>query len=156
MNRLVINNDVLFAEVLQRLEEGKEVIIPCKGVSMLPFIRPGIDTVKLKKIDTVSPGDIVLFHLHGRYLLHRVQKVGTENAKIMGDGSIKFYEVCPIDHIYARVVSILRNGTKEVNPYSASMRSLSKIWSFFLPIRRYLLYIYRHLPIYREIEKSFD
>jgi len=156
MDRLVINNDILFAEVLQRLSEGKEVIIPCKGVSMLPFIRPGIDTVKLGRIDSVKPGDIVLFHLHGRYLLHRVQKVGPKTAKIMGDGSIKFFEICPIDHIYAKAISILRNGTEEVNPYSPTMMFKARIWKLLLPIRRYLLYIYRHLPIYREIEKSFD
>ena len=90
MRKLVIDNDELFGRVVELLQEGREVTIPSKGFSMLPFIRGERDLVVLERADEIKPGDIVLFRLDGRYILHRVmdadaalgrwESSGTENG----------------------------------------------------------------------------
>lgn len=75
MEKVVISNDIFFAEVLRVLREGKNVTIPVKGVSMLPFIRGDRDSVELEPLADARPlavGDIVLFRVAGRYILHRI------------------------------------------------------------------------------------
>ena len=69
MRKLVIDNDELFGRVVELLQEGREVTIPSKGFSMLPFIRGERDLVVLERADEIKPGDIVLFRLDGRYIL---------------------------------------------------------------------------------------
>ena len=41
MDKMIIDNDTFFADVLRLLDQGKQVTIPVKGFSMLPFIRGG-------------------------------------------------------------------------------------------------------------------
>ena len=52
MEKMVIDNDAFFADVLTVLDQGKRVTIPVKGYSMLPFIRGGKDLVVLEKAAT--------------------------------------------------------------------------------------------------------
>ena len=64
MEKMVIDNDAFFADVLTVLDQGKRVTIPVKGYSMLPFIRGGKDLVVLEKAgDVLKADDIVLFHI---------------------------------------------------------------------------------------------
>ena len=49
MDKMIIDNDTFFADVLQVLDQGKRVTIPVKGFSMLPFIRGTKDLVVLEK-----------------------------------------------------------------------------------------------------------
>ena len=37
--KLIVSNSVLLGEAVLMLESGKDVVIPTKGNSMLPFIR---------------------------------------------------------------------------------------------------------------------
>ena len=49
MEKMVVDNDLFFSDVLQVLEQGRRVTIPVKGFSMLPFIRGTKDLVVLEK-----------------------------------------------------------------------------------------------------------
>jgi len=89
MEKMVINNDILFGRVVELLNEGKDVTIPVKGYSMLPFIRGEKDLVVLRYSEDIAPDDIVLFSNHGRYTLHRVIAIENGVARIMGDGFIR-------------------------------------------------------------------
>lgn len=60
MNKMTLPNAVLLGEATSLLNEGRHVIIPTKGTSMLPFIVGEKDSVKLLKKDEVHRGDIVL------------------------------------------------------------------------------------------------
>ena len=64
----------------------------------------------------------------------------------MGDGVIGSRERVVWERIYAKVVSILRNGKREVDPESLRERRKARLWRKLLPVRRYLLFAYRHLP----------
>ena len=52
MHKVVVPNAILLGEVKSLLAEGKDVVIPTKGNSMLPFIRGGRDSVNLRRLDT--------------------------------------------------------------------------------------------------------
>ncbi|MCI1785005.1 MAG: S24/S26 family peptidase [Bacteroidales bacterium] len=155
MDKLVIDNDILFPEVLSLLDKGKQVVIPCKGVSMLPFIRQGLDTVKLEKAGSVKRGDIVLFVYKGKYVLHRVWKIERDTALMMGDGVLKNREKCRTTDIYGKAVEILKNGSRPVFPDSSVEKLKAELWRLLLPLRRYLLAAIRLLPEYRRSVNFF-
>lgn len=144
---MVINNEILFASVIEMLSDGKKVTIPVKGYSMLPFIIGERDLVELEKIDgTVAPDDIVLFSIGGRYILHRVREVNGENVLIQGDGVLVNQERCKIENIHGRVIKILKKGKREVDPYSPWMLKKVHFWNSLGMLRRYPLAILRRLP----------
>lgn len=150
MEKMVVNNDTFFADVVRMLDEGKQVTIPVKGFSMLPFIRGGRDLVVLERPGTFRKDDIVLFHMGpqegGRYVMHRILSIDGDRVDIMGDGVPGIHEHVRTGHLIGRAVTILRGGVRAVDPYSP--RELRKVhaWQRILPLRRYILYIYRHLP----------
>lgn len=151
MDKMVVDNDTFFSDVLQVLEQGRQVIIPVKGFSMLPFIRGCKDLVVLEKTDgDLKADDIVLFHLGpqegGRYVMHRILSIDGDAVDIMGDGVLKAHEHVRRNQILAKAVEILRGGKHPVDPYAPSQLRLVHFWQRLLPVRRYILFIYRHLP----------
>ena len=151
MEKMVFDNDSFFADVLQVLAEGKRVTIPVKGFSMLPFIRGSKDLVVLEKAgEDLKADDIVLFHLGpmdgGRYVMHRILSIDGDKVDIMGDGVPQNHEHVRKNQILAKAVTILRSGKRPVDPYSPGQLRLVHFWQRLRPVRRYLLFIYRHLP----------
>ena len=99
MEKMVVDNDLFFSDVLQVLEQGRRVTIPVKGFSMLPFIRGGKDLVVLEKAgEDLSVDDIVLFHVGpadgGRYVMHRIMAIDGDHVDIMGDGVPRTTNMC--------------------------------------------------------------
>ncbi|MBQ3766235.1 MAG: S24/S26 family peptidase [Bacteroidales bacterium] len=151
MEKMVVDNDTFFADVLQVLEQGRRVTIPVKGYSMLPFIRGGKDLVVLEKAGAdLKRDDIVLFHMGpaegGRYVMHRILSVDGDAVDIMGDGVPKNHEHVRRNQILAKAVEILRGGKRPVDPYSPREIRKVRFWQRIRPVRRYLLFAYRHLP----------
>ena len=149
-----MNNDVFFEPVLKMLRAGQKVTIPVKGYSMLPFIRGELDLVELEAAPQYVPGDIVLFSYGGRYVMHRIQSVEGGVAHIMGDGVYRGMEHPPVGDIHGRAVKILRGGVKEIDPRSPKELRKAATWKKFLPVRRYLIAIYRRLPWNWKINKG--
>lgn len=142
MTKKTIPNDILLGEATDMLSRGIEVIIMTKGNSMLPFIKGEIDSVRLKKLETVSEGDIVLARIDGkRYVLHRVICVDGEKLTLMGDGNLLGREYCGTSDVSGTVMEIIGPDDKGRTPGKAI------IWRRLLPIRRYLLAIYRRLVL---------
>ena len=151
MEKMIIDNDTFFADVLQMLDQGKRVTIPVKGYSMLPFIRGGKDLVVLEKAGAdLRADDIVLFRLGpragGRYVMHRILSIDGDAVDIMGDGVPKAHEHVRRSQICAKAVEIQRGGKRAVDPYSPGQLRLVHFWQRLRPIRRYILFVYRHLP----------
>lgn len=153
---MIVNNDAFFASVIDLLREGKRVTIPVKGTSMLPFIVAERDLVVLEGIEATSPagkprrladrGDVVLFRFNNHYVLHRVLDFAAGgDAVIQGDGVLAAKEHCTRDEIYARVVSILKDGTRPVDVTSKIYLLKVRIWLLATPFRRILLGIRRRL-----------
>lgn len=150
MDKLTINNDEFFASVREMLSAGHDVTIPVKGYSMLPFIRGGKDLVVLRSPDKVRKDDIVLFHvgpeIGGRYVMHRVISTDGKNVDIMGDGVPRNHEYVTVDCIVGKAICILRGGKRPADPYSKGELRKVHAWQRLLPLRRYILFVYRHLP----------
>lgn len=143
--KLTIPNSIFFSEVESHLREGKSVVIPVKGYSMLPFIRDGKDSVELLRAEDFNVGDIALARLaSGHFVLHRVWEIRDGKVILMGDGNIAGKEVCSRSDVIGVASKIFR-GKKVIDCASASYVRNVKIWRRLLPIRRYILAIYRRL-----------
>ena len=141
--KITLPNEVFFAEVAELVKLGRAVTISAKGVSMYPFICPSRDRVVLSVADAVVVGDIVLALLDsGHYVLHRVVSIDGENISLMGDGNLASCELCTVKDILAKATHIVRNG-RQVSTASSCERALARLWRMLLPIRRYLLFIFR-------------
>ncbi len=146
MNKLVLPNDVMLGGVSALLDEGKEVEIMTKGVSMLPFIRGEKDSVLLVKKDRVEVGDIVLAEiLEGRYVLHRVRRADGETIILKGDGNIRGTERCRFGDVRGTVVRILRPRSRR-DPSSKREMRRWRMWCR-LPqiVRRGVLFVMRRI-----------
>jgi len=151
MEKMVVDNDTFFRDVLEVLDRGKQVTIPVKGYSMLPFIRGSKDLVVLEKPgEDLKEDDIVLFHVGpgegGRWVMHRILSVEGDALDIMGDGVPETHEHVRRSQVFARAVQILRAGKRPVDPYSPRQLRQVHLWQRLRPLRRYILFVYRHLP----------
>ena len=139
MNKKVLANEILLEEAGKLLNEGREVVFTPLGCSMQPFIEGGRDQVRLLRKDSVEVGDIVLARLTGRYVMHRVFSIDGERIVLMGDGNIAGTEQCRRQDIMGTVTAIIKEK-RTVIPGKGTW------WRRLLPIRRYILAIYRRLP----------
>ena len=154
MKKIVISNEEMFSQVAGLLAQGKNVTIPVKGLSMLPFIVGERDLVVLEPYSSWTINDIVLFQIHGRWILHRIIGFDGDIAIIKGDGVLVNKERCPIPQLVGHVKTILRKGTKEIDPYSKRSLRRLRFWNRLRPFRRYILFAYRHLPWMRKYFKD--
>ena len=160
MEKMTVNNDAFFGNVIALLHDGKKVTIPVKGVSMLPFIVGEVDTVVLEGIEEATPegmprrmahkGDAVLFRVNNHFLLHRILDFDKDDvAIIQGDGVLCSKERCGRDGIFGRVVSVLKKGSRAVDVESNCYRLKVKAWLAAAPFRRILLGAWRRLFLRR-------
>ncbi len=152
---MIVNNDAFFEAVIAMLREGKQVTIPTKGESMLPFIEGGVDSVVLDGVEGGTPvghvlkavevGDAVLFQVDGRFFLHRIIYKDNDKAlcEIQGDGILKAKNQCPCDQIYGRVTTVLKGGVTPVDVDSPSYRRKVWLWMNTVSLRRLLLGLWK-------------
>ncbi len=133
-------------EVLRLVEEGVSVKLPANGNSMLPFIVGGRDSVILRKPDDIKVGDIVLALVdRRRYVIHRVVKIEEDRATLMGDGNLSGTEKCNLSDIRALATHVVKGNGKEKYLYCNKRRFIAKLWIKLLPLRKYILAIYRRI-----------
>lgn len=145
INMIEITQEWLFKQTRDFLAKGKKVIMRGRGVSMHPYLRPGVDAVVLSPYNTedLQPGLIVLFYYHGNYLLHRIIGRKGKYYIMQGDGVWRGKETVQEQDIIAVVWTVIRSGGKEVSTQSPVARWYWICWRRLRPIRRYLLWIYR-------------
>lgn len=145
MEKRIIPNEILLPEIAALLATGKEVILKVKGYSMLPFIRHNYDSVLLRKEDTLVVGDIVLAQTSmGGYVLHRILSIENNKITLMGDGNPTGVEYTTAEQVAGKAIYVIKGEDgHRVFCYSKSQRLKAKIWKALLPLRPYLLKIYR-------------
>jgi len=139
-----ISDNEIIRSAIQLVNEGMRVTFPVKGYSMLPFIIGGKESVDLVKPEHPQVGDIVLAWVEGcRYVIHRIIRIDNDNVTLMGDGNLAGVEHCRLDDVAAIAVNVVTpNGTHK--PLYASWRvRASQLWWRLLPVRRWILAIYR-------------
>lgn len=139
-----IENDILIPELARLLSEEKEVRFTPSGVSMRPFIEGDKDSVVLAPLGRLPKiGDILLARVTGyagrrTYVLHRLIRIEGENYILQGDGNLSGEEQCRLEDIIGRVIRI------ESPEGSRKPLTRGRIWHALLPVRGFLLKIYRH------------
>lgn len=137
MEKVILPNEVLLGEVTQLLSEGREVVMTPKGISMLPFIRGEVDRVKLQRPDKLKVGDIVLAYFGGQYVMHRIIAINSDKVILMGDGNLQNTEEGEPKDVIGLVTEIIKPDNRRCKPRRAWL------WRHALPLRPYLLKIYR-------------
>lgn len=121
----------------EQLETGNKVRFSPQGVSMLPMLRQGIDSVVLSPLpERLSKYDLPLYRRdNGQYLLHRVVEAG-ETYTCMGDN--QFIPEPGLDHsqMIALVTSFYR-GSREISVTDPGYRFYCRFWYYSRPIRRF-------------------
>jgi len=135
----VVRSAVMF------VEEGREVILPVDGKSMLPFIVGGIDSVALYKPATLRKGDIVLAYTQEKgYVIHRIDSIGGDGlVALLGDGNLAQREHCQLADIKAIATHVIKPNGKRKPLNEGWLRFAGRVWRLLLPVRRYLLWIYK-------------
>lgn len=104
---IILPNEIVFAEVEDRLARGEHVTMKLQGISMKPFINPD-DSFTLIPFDgsLEEKLDIVLFRLpDGFHILHRVVGIEGNMVRMRGDNTLTGEEV-PMQNILGKVVEI--------------------------------------------------
>lgn len=145
-SKISVANALLIPEVLAIIGEGHTVTLPLKGYSMRPFLEDGRDKALLSAVETVAVGDVVLAEIGSkRYALHRIIGLDGNNVTLRGDGNLAS-EHCQLGDIKAKALGFYRKGSTVLDSVSApKWRIYSAVWTRLYPIRRYLLFAYRHL-----------
>ena len=144
MQKKVVANHTMVTEISRLVNEGTQVTFVPKGSSMLPFIRGNKDSVVLIKDENIEPLDIVLAKVGDSYVLHRILTIDNDRITLMGDGNLAGKERCTRGDILAKVIKIIKDG-KQIDCTEKTHKRKVIIWNKLLPVRRYLLAIYRRI-----------
>lgn len=143
MATISLDNAQFLPHVCQLVDEGHAVSLLAKGNSMRPFIENERDVVVLGRAESVKVGDVVLAELtKGHYVLHRIDRIEGNMVRLRGDGNIRQTEQCRLTDVRAVMVKVVRKG-REYPVDSLTWRLYSQVWTSLLPMRRYLLALYR-------------
>ena len=147
-----ISDDRIIREAAALVDEGLAVTLLVKGRSMLPFILGGRESVVLTRPLNIRPGDVVLARIGGtRYVLHRVMEISDNKVVLMGDGNIRGQEVCRPEDVLARTDEVVGADGRHRRLDSPRQKRAARLWRRMLPVRRWLLAIYK-LTYLRKID----
>lgn len=150
MKELHLANAKILPVVIALLEEGHTVTLRLRGQSMRPFLEDNRDDALLTKAQPPKKGDIVLAEITpSQYVLHRIIRVNGENITLQGDGNLNV-EKCKTVNIKGLALGFYRKGSTKLDSTNGrKWKTYSFIWIHLVPIRRYLLYIYRKLWLHQ-------
>lgn len=139
-----MNDYRIIDDALKLMNEGYSVTLPVAGRSMLPFIIGGRESVILAKPENLKRGVVALAWIEQRrYVLHRIEKIEQDKVTLMGDGNILGREYCTLADVRAIATHVVDASHRNHDLYTPWRCFASKLWWTLLPVRRYLLAIYR-------------
>lgn len=145
-DKLMVDNSIFLPQVVQLIEEGHKATIVARGNSMRPFIEDCRDKLVFSKVDSLSVGDVILAEVtKGHFVCHRIEKLDNQTVTMRGDGNVRGTEVFPREHVRAKLVQVIRKGKLYTLSTSRKWKLYSAVWPKLLPVRRYLLALYRLL-----------
>ena len=139
-----MTDEVIQQEAIRLVEDGVNVTLPVKGYSMLPFIIGSRESVILDKPVAPKVGDVVLAWVEGcRYVVHRIISISHDNVVLMGDGNVAGVEHCRLSDVKAVATHVVDVKGGKHDLYAPWRCRAARWWFKLLPVRRYLLAIYR-------------
>ncbi len=144
IQNIQIANEILIPEIIRLLQQGHTITLKVKGYSMRPFLENERDEVLLTQASRIQIGDIVLAEISPKhFVLHRLVKEENGIATLLGDGNLK-PEHCKITNIQGKALGFYRAGSSIIDSCDGrKWKIYSWVWTHLLPIRRYLLWLYR-------------
>ena len=129
--------EVLMPLIRERLEAGQTIRFSPRGISMLPMLRQGIDSVVLSPLpEKLKKYDLPLYQRsNGQYVLHRVVEVG-ERYTCIGDNQFVFEYGVRHDQIIA-VVTAFTRGEKLHSVTEPAYRIYCIVWHHSRRIRHF-------------------
>lgn len=131
--------DELMPLMRESLAAGKSFRFSPRGISMLPMLRQGKDSVILSPVTgKLKKYDIPLYQRDdGAYVLHRITKV-EDTYTCIGDNQYDYEPGIRQDQIIAVLTSFYR-GEKEISADALSYRIYSRLWHWSRPVRKLLM-----------------
>lgn len=121
--------------IKESLENGKSVRFSPRGISMLPMLRQGIDTVVLSPLpEKLKKYDLPLYQRDdGKYILHRIVKV-SDTYTCIGDNQFELEPGVRHDQMIALVTGFTR-GDKEHHVTEPMYQLYCRVWHYSRPVR---------------------
>ncbi len=141
--KTILPNESFFQQLKVFLDQGREVAIPVKGRSMLPFLRSG-DKVLIEPLrtDLIRKGSIVLSETAYGVVLHRIVRIKGSSIWLAGDANlVQEEEVCQQD-IMGVVKAVCRENQWN-NVTHLQMPLVTHLWNIARPIRKFLYALYK-------------
>jgi hypothetical protein len=89
-------------------------------------------------------GDVVLAWINScRFVVHRIIRIEGDKVQLMGDGNLTDDEYCLMTDVKARAEYVITPKGKRRYLYTDTRLRLSRLWRKLLPVRRWILAIYR-------------
>lgn len=120
---------------LAREGAAPPVTICLEGDSMRPLIRRGVDQVTIIPLSReLKKGDVVLFRLGEKYIVHRVWKLAGSRVRTFGDNCWNPDPWIPESQVLGLVVKYSRNGRVHCLD-TPQARAWGRAWMAIHPIR---------------------
>ena len=130
MNKQSLNLEEIFPLIAEVIASGGEFRLYPKGVSMLPLIKQGSDSVVLVSLGDVAVNDMVLYRRDdGAFVLHRVVKIKGDEYVMCGDNQYELEYGIKSKHLLAKVAYLYdgdRRVTFDTDEYKSYVASLPK------------------------------
>lgn len=137
--------------IRERLAAGQTIrYLPFRGVSMLPMLRQGKDSVEIAPLPPrLKKYDLPIYQYpSGKIVMHRVVKVREDHYICLGDNTYDYEKISPEQMI--AVISAFRRGEKRIGVDAPEYRLYCRLWVAAFPVRRFLRraksWLRRHLP----------
>lgn len=121
----------------ERLAAGQTVrYLPFRGVSMLPMLRQGKDSVELSPLpEKLKKYDLPVYQYpSGKVVMHRIVDVKDDYYICLGDNLVKLETIYPEQLI--GLVTAFKRGERRIEVNAISYRIYSHIWVWLFPLRR--------------------
>lgn len=138
-NNPMIPGEELLPLLRERLAAGQTIrYLPFRGVSMLPMLRQGKDTVELSPLpEQLKKYDLPVYQYpNGKVVMHRVVAVEEGYYLCLGDNTYEYEKILPGQLI--GLVSAFKRGGKRIEVKNPGYRLYSRLWVAAFPVRRAL------------------
>ena len=129
--------DELMPLIREKLADGYSVRFSPRGISMLPMLRQGRDSVLLSPVpERLKKYDLPLYRRdNGKYVLHRIVEAG-ENYTCVGDNQFDLEKNLRHEQMIALVTVFYRNG-REISVNALGYRLYCRLWHYSRPLRHF-------------------
>ncbi|MBO7217522.1 MAG: S24/S26 family peptidase [Clostridia bacterium] len=141
----------IFPLIEEGIKNGGKYRFYPKGVSMLPLLREGIDSVMLSAVGEIKKYDMVLYRRDdGQFVLHRVVDVKDGKYNFCGDNQCYIEEGIRPDQIKAIVTAFYR-GEEYIAIDNKEYVKYAKRRVASIPMRHKMLSLKGYLKRIKEI-----